>query len=333
MSFKSFEHIRTDLTRDEFEQLALEIFRFQARYNPVYSKYIDYLGINPKNVQNLYQIPFLPISFFKTHRVVTQFYDEPDDRFKIFKSSGTTGMERSKHYVFHIEGYEKSFIRGFNYFYSSPVNFVMLALLPSYIEQGDSSLIYMTQRLINMTRSELSGFYLHNYDELYAKLLFLKDQCERKVLLLGVSYALLDFAEKYYLDFPELIVMETGGMKGRRREMVREELHDFLKHSFGVSAIHSEYGMTELLSQAYSKGGGRFYTPPWMQILVRDMNDPFSYVETGRTGGINIIDLANVYSCAFIETKDLGKLYEDGSFEVVGRFDNSDLRGCNLMVS
>jgi len=330
-SFGSYEHIKKELTADEFDKVALDIFRFQAAENPVYSEYIKYLGIVPDKVDSIYKIPFLPIEFFKTRKVITGFNNLPEDKFRVFRSSGTTGMTRSSHYVYDTGLYEKSFVKGFEYFYSSPEDYVFLALLPSYLERGDSSLIYMVSRLIELSQNEHSGFYLYNHSQLYEKLLYLRDN-GIKTILIGVSFALLDFGQEYNIDFPELIVMETGGMKGRRKEMVRSELHEHLKNTFGVEGIHSEYGMTELLSQAYSKGEGKFFTPPWMRILVRDMNDPFSYVEQGRTGGINVIDLANIYSCSFIETKDLGRINNDGSFEISGRFDNTDLRGCNLMV-
>ena len=331
MDFFSGEHITGDLTREAFEQLALEIFRFQAHENPVYSSYIKYLGVEPEKVTKLEEIPFLPIEFFKKHKVVTRFSELSDNEFVLFRSSGTTGMERSTHYIYNIRLYEKAFFEGFSFFYSDPKDYVILALLPSYLERGDSSLIYMVKGLIEVSGQGDSGFYLYNYGELWEKIIRLREQ-GKKMLLIGVSFALLEFAQKYRIRGADLIVMETGGMKGRKKEMVREELHSILQEAFGVEKIHSEYGMTELLSQAYSQGDGIFRTPPWMHVLIRDMNDPFTYVHSGRSGGINVIDLANVYSCAFIETKDIGRLYEDGSFTVLGRFDNSDLRGCNLLV-
>ncbi len=333
MKFKKFEHIKPNLSKQEFENLALEIFHYQVRNNNVYAQFVEYLRINPNKINHIDQIPFLPIELFKNHRVITEYQDLPDDKFTIFESSGTTGMQRSRHYIYDIKGYEKSFFTGFEMFYGHPKNYIILALLPSYLERSNSSLIYMVRSLINATAHPDSGFYLYNYNDLYQKLLKLKNQNSRKVLLIGVSFALLDFVEKYQINFPQLIVMETGGMKGRKREMVREELHNILKQKFGVQQIHSEYGMTELLSQAYAPAGGQFKTPPWMKIIIRDMYDPFSRAENGRTGGINVIDLANVYSCAFIQTQDLGKLHKNGTFEVLGRFDNSDLRGCNLMVA
>ena len=331
MDFFSGEHITGNLTREGFEQLALEIFKFQAQENPVYSRYIEYLDIKPEEVTKLEEIPFLPIEFFKKHKVVTRFSERPDNEFVLFRSSGTTGMERSTHYIYKVGFYEKAFFEGFSFFYSDPKDYVILALLPSYLERGDSSLIYMVKGLIEASGQEDSGFYLYNYQELLEKIIKLREQ-GKKMFLIGVSFALLEFAQKYRIRGADMIVMETGGMKGRKKEMVREELHSILQEAFGVDKIHSEYGMTELLSQAYSKGGGIFRTPPWMRVLIRDMNDPFSWVEIGRSGGINVIDLANVYSCAFIETKDIGRQYDGSSFTVLGRFDNSDLRGCNLLV-
>ncbi len=332
MNYLAGEHLREDLTKDEFEVLALEIFRFQAQENPVYSEYLRYLGRAPEEIERIEDIPFLPIEFFKTHKVVSRFFDVSDNEFVMFRSSGTTGMHRSTHYIYKIDLYKKSFFTGFKYFYGNPEDYVILALLPSYLERGDSSLIYMIQGLIEASRHKESGFYLYNYDQLYNMILTLRDK-GKKILLIGVSFALLEFAEKYTITGADMIVMETGGMKGRRRELVREELHAILTQAFGVKKIHSEYGMTELLSQAYSQGDGLFYTPPWMRVMTRDMNDPFSYVPEGRSGGINVIDLANIYSCAFVETKDIGLVNNDGSFSVLGRFDNSDLRGCNLMVA
>ncbi len=329
MDFLRYEHIRKDLSQQDFERIALDIFRFQVENNPVYSEYVGYLGRDVREIDSLQKIPFLPIEFFKTHKVITRYtFDRPVES-TVFRSSGTTGMQRSEHYVADLDLYEKSFTLGFEYFYGDIKDFVILALLPSYLERGDSSLVYMAKRLIEIGGKPESGFYLYNHEDLYKKLLALQSG-GRKTILLGVSFALLDFAEKYSLDFPDLIVMETGGMKGRKREMVREELHGILKKAFGTEHIHSEYGMTELLSQAYGRDG-KFEFVPWAKVVIRDMNDPFTYLPEGRSGGVNIIDLANVFSCSFIETKDIGKLTGSG-FEILGRFDNSDLRGCNLMV-
>ncbi len=272
-------------------------------------------------------IPFLPIEFFKSHEIWCGENVQPE---VVFSSSGTTGMSTSKHPVRNIALYEESFRKGFRLFYGDIRQYSVLALLPSYLEREGSSLIYMVDALIHESEKPASGYFLYNHRELYETLVQLRDQNE-KVILIGVTYALLDFIEQYQVDFPNLIVMETGGMKGKRKEMIREELHLALTTGFGVARIHSEYGMTELLSQAYSKGNGIFECPAWMRVLVRDTNDPFHYLEEGRTGALNIIDLANLHSCAFIATQDLGRL-NNRAFEVLGRFDNSDIRGCNLLV-
>jgi phenylacetate-coenzyme A ligase PaaK-like adenylate-forming protein len=311
----------------QFENLALDVFKHQAQNCLVYRSYIAHLGILPERITKLEQIPYLPISFFKTQEILSA----PETADIIFSSSGTTGMAQSRHLVTDVSVYEQSFERAFEYFYGTIKGTCILALLPSYLERDGSSLIYMVDALISMSDHPDSGYFLHNHDELYRKLLALQHGGQ-KTILIGVTYALLDFIEQYRLDFPDLIVMETGGMKGKRKEMVREELHNELQNGFGVDAIHSEYGMTELLSQAYSDGEGIFRCPPWMKILLRDANDPLSLVPGTRTGGINVIDLANINSCSFIATQDLGRLLSDGSFEVLGRFDNADIRGCNLLV-
>jgi len=317
-------HIRT---KADFNRLALEVFRFQYDRNPVYRKFADSLGTKPSLIKTYKEIPFLPIEFFKTHKVVCGNY-EPE---AVFESSGTTGTHTSRHFVKKVSLYEKSLLQGFIRFFGEPREYVFLALLPSYLERTGSSLVHMADMLIRLSSRSESGFYLHDYQRLAQRLSALQQQ-KAKVILLGVTYALLDLAEQYPMDFPELIVMETGGMKGKRREMVREELHGILQKAFGVQNIYSEYGMTELLAQAYSKGKGVFSTPPWMKVLIRDVNDPLSYVTQGKSGGINVIDLANLYSCSFIATQDLGKCHSGGRFEVLGRFDNSDVRGCNLLV-
>ena len=320
-------HIFRIRSTADFNRMALEAFRFQYDRNPVYRKFADSLGTNPSRIKTYQEIPFLPIEFFKTRQVVCgDFLPEA-----VFESSGTTGVATSRHAVKSLSLYEKSLLQGFMRFFGKPREYVFLALLPSYLERTGSSLVHMADRLIRLSGHPESGFYLHDYRQLAEKLSALKQQ-KAKVILLGVTYALLDLAEQYPINFPELIVMETGGMKGKRREMVREELHGILQKAFGVQNIYSEYGMTELLSQAYSEGEGLFATPPWMKILIRDVNDPLSYVPTGKSGGINIIDLANLYSCSFIATQDLGKCHSGGRFEVLGRFDNSDVRGCNLLV-
>lgn len=313
--------------KNNFEELALKIFYFQAKHNIIYQKYINALDVSISSVRKIYQIPFLPISFFKNHKITTgDFIPERE-----FTSSGTTGMTTSKHYVKKLSVYEDSMIKGFQLFFGKPSEYVFLALLPSYLERTGSSLVYMADKLIQLSEDTRSGFYLHDYERLYKNLQILKKQ-KKKTILLGVTYALLDMAERFPVDFPELIVMETGGMKGNRKEMVREELHNKLKSGFGVEKIYSEYGMTELLSQAYSLGNGIFQTPPWMKILIRDINDPFNILPVGHSGGINIIDLANIHSCSFIATQDLGKTIKEDQFEILGRFDNSDVRGCNLLI-
>jgi phenylacetate-coenzyme A ligase PaaK-like adenylate-forming protein len=314
-------------TEVEFTEAALQAFRHQAQHCAVYRQFIEGLRVDAAKVDSVEKIPFLPISFFKSHRVLSS----TDPVEVAFTSSGTTGMITSSHWVTDVSWYVESFRRAFQLFYGDITDYCVLALLPAYLEREGSSLIYMAQDLITQSNNPDSGFYLYNHAELYAQL---KQQQQNKkpTLLIGVTFALLDFVEQYQMDFPELIVMETGGMKGRRKEMIREELHYDLCKGFGVSAIHSEYGMTELLSQAYSKGEGVFECPPWMRIITRDTNDPLSLTGTNRTGGINVIDLANINSCCFIATQDLGRVAADGSFEVLGRFDHSDVRGCNLLV-
>jgi len=272
-------------------------------------------------------IPFLPIRFFKSHLVISGEY-QPEIT---FSSSGTTGLSTSKHHIKDQNIYVESFKKAFEIFLGKPEEYIILAMLPSYLERDGSSLVFMLDALIKMSGQNKSGFFLHEYEALHALLMRLKSN-GKKVILLGVSFALLDLAEQFPIDFPDLIIIETGGMKGRRKELIREELHQILKKGFGVDKIYSEYGMTELLSQAYSKGEGLFTSPPWMKVLIRDTNDPFSILSSGKTGGINVIDLANIYSCSFIATQDLGKIHKDGRFEVLGRFDSSDIRGCNLMV-
>lgn len=312
---------------DEFEEVALDIFKFQYENNEVYRDFCIYLRKSPQSVSTTLDIPFLPISFFKTHRVISTQKESQT----IFTSSGTTQSTTSKHFVPDIGLYEESFLRAFELFYGKPKDFCILALLPSYLEREGSSLIYMVNSLIAKSGHPSSGFYLHNLDELRDKLKQL-EQKGTKTLLVGVSFALLDLAEASPLSLKNTIVMETGGMKGRRKELIREELHQILEKGLGVEHIHSEYGMTELLSQGYSKGSGIFETPPWMKILTRDTEDPLSIQPNGKTGGINVIDMANLYSCCFIATQDLGKIHPNGTFEVLGRFDDSDIRGCNLMV-
>ncbi len=313
-------------TLEDFERLALEVFRFQYENVPVYRTFCNLLNINSIEVKTIDNIPFLPIQFFKSHKIIAENLSEEI----IFTSSGTTGSITSKHYVADLKLYEKSFLKAFERQYGKPSDFAILALLPSYLEREGSSLIYMVESLIEKSDNPNSGFYLYEMDALIEKLDLL-DRNNQSTILIGVSYALLDFIEKNGFQLKNTIVMETGGMKGRRKEMIKEELHQILKNGFGVKKIHSEYGMTELLSQAYSVGNGLFSCPPWMKVLTRDPEDALSY-KVGKTGGINVIDLANLYSCSFIATQDLGKTFADGTFEVLGRFDNSDIRGCNLMV-
>ena len=311
-------------TNNSFEAVALEVFNYQAKNNKVYKNYLKLINVSPNNVKNIAQIPFLPIEVFKYQDVVCK----SDNVDAVFLSSGTTGSH-SKHIVNDIGVYERSFTTGFEYFYGNIMDYTIVALLPSYLERSGSSLIYMCEKLIKYCNKKESGFYLNEHRELRNLLLELERQ-NRKTLLIGVSFALLDFVEKYPVKLKSTIVMETGGMKGEREEMVRVQLHDILCKHFNTPVIHSEYGMTELLSQAYSKGNGVFESPPWMRISCRDTNDPLS--NNKKSGGINIIDLANVNSCSFIASQDLGKINDNNTFEVQGRFDSSDIRGCNLMV-
>jgi phenylacetate-coenzyme A ligase PaaK-like adenylate-forming protein len=311
----------------QFRELALEMFRFQAAENPVYKAYLAHVEILPEGVKTLEEIPFLPVEFFKKHRVVTG----PQEHKVIFESSGTTGENTSKHYVCDLELYRQSFTTTFKYFYGDPSEYCILALLPSYLERQNSSLVYMTNELINQSDHPGSGFYLDDLEGLIRQLETLENE-HQLTLLLGVSFALLDLADSLPLNLNRTIVMETGGMKGRREEMTRKELHERLRLGLKLGSIHSEYGMTELLSQAYAKNEGIFHTPPWMRVLIRDPYDPFSPMSRNSSGGINIIDLANLYSCSFIATQDIGKLNPEEGFEVMGRFDNSDIRGCNLML-
>jgi hypothetical protein len=314
-------------SQKEFEKITLKVFRHQFDNNKVYQDFCLLLKKDKSNVKTITDIPFLPIQFFKSHEIVSS--SNPIQ--ETFTSSGTTGSITSKHLVTDITLYEQSFRNAFSQFYGNIEDYVILALLPSYLEREGSSLIYMVNDLIEGSNHPESGFYLNNYDELIQKLIKL-DSSGQNVLLIGVTYALLDMVEKQSFQLKNTIVMETGGMKGKRKEIIREELHGILCKGFGVPSIHSEYGMTELLSQAYSLGNGIFECPPWMSVLIRDTEDALTYVDNGKTGGINVIDLANINSCSFIATQDLGKKYPNHSFEVLGRFDASEIRGCNLMV-
>lgn len=325
MSLKQIEQKLFQVSSEqEFNEIALQIFSFQYQNIEAYHQFAKHLGKNPDIVKHYSEIPFLPIAFFKTHSLIAKNHKSQIR----FESSGTTGMTRSRHEIYKPEIYENSFLKAFNIFYGDPADYRILALLPSYLESKNSSLVYMVNKLINLSPDSKSGFYLEHTEKLKGLL----DKKGSKTILFGVPYALLDMLEKFTFSNPGLIVMETGGMKGRRKEMVREELHDLLRKGFGVDAIHSEYGMTELLSQSYSKGNGLYYSPPWKKILIRDTNDPLSLLGKNKTGGINVIDLANLYSCSFIATEDLGKMHPDGGFEILGRFDSSDIRGCNLLV-
>lgn len=319
--------IFTVQTSSEFEKIALEVFRYQAEHNPVYRAYLNNLDCDPARISQVTDIPFLPVEYFASFPVITG--EGPIQA--EFRSSGTTRVARCRHCIHDLSVYEESFVRTFESHYGELKGLCILALLPGYMERKDSSLVYMVDALIRRTEHPGSGFYLDNFQDLKEMLIQL-GKLEQRTLLFGVSFALLDFAEFFDLPLINTIVMETGGMKGRKKEITRDELHHRLCEKFGVPEIHSEYGMTEILSQAYSRGGGIFYAPSWMKILIRDAYDPFDYLPTGRAGGINIIDLANIHSVSFVETQDLGKLHDDGGFEVLGRFDHSDIRGCNLLL-
>lgn len=321
-----FGDVRFYNTDSDFTHQALALFREQFEHNPTYRSFCDLINKTPTEANTLSKIPFLPISFFKTHRVSTGLKEYTH----IFKSSGTGGKQ-STHYVQDISLYEQSFLTTFQQFYGAIDQYAVIGLLPSYLERSDSSLIYMVQRLIEASNDAESGFYLDQHKELH-DLLVAREATNKKTILIGVSFALMDFAEGYPCQIPKTIVMETGGMKGRRKELLREELHHVLTQNLGVEQVHSEYGMTELLSQAYAVNNGLFQAPPWMRVLVRNPHDPFDVKQSGK-GCLNIIDLANQHSCAFIATDDLGEVHADGSFEVLGRFDAADVRGCNLMVN
>ena len=332
-------------SQKQFEKIALKVFRFQYENNEVYREFCDFLKTDSTKVKSIVQIPFLPIQFFKSHKIVTTSSANSETIEALFTSSGTTSLLSpelgnsdkkthvitSKHFVRDVSIYEESYQKSFAQFYGNIEDYAILALLPSYLEREGSSLIYMVDDLVKRSNNSESGFYLHNHQDLIEKLIRL-DNLGQNVILIGVTYALLDLIETQKFQLQNTIIMETGGMKGKRKEMIREELHEQLCQGFGVSDIHSEYGMTELLSQAYSIGNGVFECPEWMQILIRDTEDALTYVADGKSGGINVIDLANINSCSFIATQDLGKKNPNNSFEVLGRFDNSDIRGCNLMV-
>ena len=309
-------------TPEQFTRVALEIFRFQAESCPPYAEYLCLIGADIKTVKSIEQIPMLPIELFKSHTV----YSAKTEPQIVFTSSATTGMIPSRHAVADVSIYEQDFVESFRLFYGDVEQWSIYGLLPNYLQRSGSSLVYMVDRLIR--RSGSGGFYLDNYQQL------LDDMAadKRKKILIGVTYALLDLAEQYAPKLGDTIVMETGGMKGHRAEMSKTELHKVLCSAFGVERIHSEYGMAELMTQGYSTGEGLFASPPWMKVLTRDVNDPFKTLENGRRGAINIIDLANIYSCSFIATQDMGIAYDDGTFRIEGRVTDADIRGCNLLV-
>ncbi len=315
-----------DITTQSFEKLSLDVFRFQYQNNLLYRSYVDELKIKINKVGSLAEIPFLPISFFKTHEIKTTSFEAEI----IFESSGTTQTISSKHYVKDAGLYKESFTKGFEKFYGDIKDWCIIGLLPSYLERNNSSLVMMVDEMIRISSHTQSGFYLNEHEKLNDVLQQLEMEGQ-KTLLVGVTFGLLDFCEKYSQKLNHTVVMETGGMKGRRKELTRQETHEIIKNRLGISVVHSEYGMTELLCQAYSKGNGRFKTVPWMKALVRNEDDPFDISEKG-SGIINIIDLANIYSCSFIATDDVGNIFDDGSFEVAGRVDNSDIRGCSLLA-
>ena len=323
----NFEKIFDIKNHSEFKKQCLDIYNFQYENNMVYQNYCNMICEYPTDVNEINKIPFLPISFFKTKKILST-----DNFEKVFYSSGTTTNSRSKHFISSLKLYQKSFINNFKLNYSDITQYTILALLPNYYDNKDSSLIYMIEKLIKLSKSKESGFFLDDYVNLSKKLIELDTKKERKTILIGVPYALLDMIDFNQFQLSNTIIMETGGMKGRRKEMVRTELHEKLKRGFGVSKIHSEYGMTELLSQAYSKGDGVFKTPSWMKVIIRDINDAQNLDFNKKSGAINIIDLANYNSCSFIATDDMGKYINDDEFELIGRVDNSDVRGCNLLI-
>ncbi len=327
-NIKSFDSILYTVNEANFADIALQVFQLQARNNPVYSAYLKQLAVNPNEVLTVQQIPFLPIQFFKSQTIKTGTWTPETS----FRSSTTTGSVPSRHLVRNLDTYCHHATRCFEYFFGPVSNYHFFALLPSYLERNDSSLVAMMDHFIRSSKSDLSGFYLSDYPKLLSDVAHARKTTDRKIIIWGVSFALLDLAEKFAPDLQDCLVFETGGMKGKRQELTRQQLHDTLKQTFGVSMIYSEYGMTELFSQAYSKGNIHFYSPPWMKVMIREVGDPFAFLPPEKPGGINMIDLANADTLSFIETEDLGMLKTDGTFEVQGRLDNSDSRGCNLMV-
>lgn len=316
-----------NINADSFRNIALSVFRHQYLNNELYRDFTNALNVSPDDVNTLKDIPFLPISFFKTHHIATGDWQQPE---LVFESSGTTGDIPGRHFVYDAGIYRQSLLDGFKSFYGAPQQYVIIALLPSYLERRNASLVHMANVLMQESGHPDCGFYLNEWDKL-KEVLLANEVSGQKVLLLGVTFALLDFAEMHPMQFRHIIVMETGGMKGRREEWTRYQVHSFLKKQWGLTQVHSEYGMTELLSQAYAEADGIFRPANTMRVLVRDINDPLEVSETG-TGCLNIIDLANIHSCSFIATDDIGKLATDGAFEVLGRLDHAALRGCSLMV-
>ena len=326
-NYKGLRQRVINMDENQFQVVALEIFRYQALHNPVYREFITHLGVNVNQVNQVEDIPFLPIEMFKRESIVTENWSAET----IFTSSGTGQQQPSKHYIREVKHYEEVSLRIFKAVYDAPERYHIFALLPSYLERTGSSLVHMLDHFITQSNSKLSGFYLRDYQRLATHLQDAKDDQNRKIMLWGVSFALLEMAEQLPINLAKATIIETGGMKGQREEMIRADLHHRLRSSFNCSEIQSEYGMAELTSQAYTVNGS-FITPPWMKILIRDISDPFYYLPPGRVGGINVIDLANIHSCAFIETQDLGSLEENHGFTVLGRMDNSEVRGCNLLI-
>ncbi len=315
------------LQEADFEAFALEAFAFQAQNNPIYAQYLKHIICDPQKIKSVYKISFLPIDFFKSFEVRSSCAPVQT----VFESSGTTGQIRSRHFVSDLRFYQNLSKQIFENFYGKLENYEILALLPSYAERQTSSLVFMIEYFMRFAGSQ-SGFYLYDQEKLFEKLVLLQKE-NKKILLIGVTFALLDFAERYKIDLENAVIMETGGMKGRRKELLREEVHDILQKSFGLPNIHSEYGMTELLSQGYARSNGWFEMPNWARVLLREPSDPFSLNQKIRNGGINVIDLANIETCCFIETQDIGRLNADASqFQVLGRFDQAEIRGCNLML-
>lgn len=325
----NYQYLITNLNDGNFNTKALELFQWQASTNRVYQKFLSLLKTNTQQIKHYTEIPHLPVELFKYHPVICN--NTIKQAQLIFKSSGTTLDARSKHFVFQPEVYKDAILRGFTSVYGDPKDYCFLALLPSYLEQSHSSLIYMVDFLMEQSQHPQNNYYLNNFNEL-TNMIKTQEKAKQKTLLIGVAYALLDFAIQFPMPLKHTIVMETGGMKGKRKEMIKAELHQHLKEAFKVNAIHSEYGMTELLSQSYSTGKGIFTSSPTQKLVIKDVYDPFALCKAGQSGRINVVDLANIDSCAFIQTADLGKTYADGTFEVLGRIDNSDIRGCNLMV-